>query len=93
GEFRRLAARHSVYWITIKDAPLVGVPELGGEGYDVDSGRSILREEILGGGVIEAYQRAEAQREAAFDEYVNSSAIRCARVAGSRDLVKAITTM
>lgn len=93
GEFRRLAARHSVYWITIKDAPLVGVPELGGQGYDVDSGRSILREEILGGGVIEAYQRAEAQREAAFDEYVNSSAIRCARVAGSRDLVKAITTM
>ncbi|CPW51207.1 Uncharacterised protein [Mycobacteroides abscessus] len=43
--------------------------------------------------MIEAYQRAEAQREAAFEEYVNSSAIRCARVAGSRDLVKAITTM
>ena len=92
-QFRKVAARHDVYWVTVRDAPLIGVPTLGGEGYDVDSGRTLLREEILGRRVLEAYRRAEAQREAAFEEYVNSSAIPCARVSGSGELLGAITVM
>lgn len=91
--FRRIAARHDVYWVTVRDAPLIGVPALGGEGYDVDSGRTLLREEILGNRVLAAYRSAEARREAAFEEYVNSSAIPCARVSGSSELFKAITLM
>ncbi len=30
--FRRIAARHDVYWVTVRDAPLIEVPALGGEG-------------------------------------------------------------
>lgn len=92
-QFRKVAARHDVYWITVRDAPLIGVPAFGGEGYDVDSGRTLLREEILGHRVLEAYRRAEAHREAAFADYVNTTAIPCARVAASGELFKAVTLM
>jgi len=92
-QFRKVAARHDVYWVTVRDAPLIGVPALGGEGYDVDSGSTLLREEILGRRVLEAYRKAEAQRQAAFEDYVNTSGIPCARVAGSGELFGAITLM
>ncbi|MUM33809.1 DUF58 domain-containing protein [Mycolicibacterium sp. CBMA 361] len=92
-QFRKVAARHDVYWVTVRDAPLIGAPGMGGEGYDVDSGRTLLREEILGHRVLEAYRKAEAQREAAFEQYVNSSAIPCARVSGSSELFNAVTLM
>jgi uncharacterized protein (DUF58 family) len=92
-QFRKVAARHDIYWVTVRDAPLIGVPAFGGEGYDVDSGRTLLREEILGPRVLEAYRRAEAAREESFEEYVNSSAIPCARVSGSAELFNAITVM
>jgi uncharacterized protein (DUF58 family) len=92
-QFRKVAARHDVYWVTVRDAPLIGVPAFGGEGYDVNSGRTLLREEILGPRVLEAYRRAEAAREASFEEYVNGSAIPCARVTGSAELFNAITVM
>ena len=91
--FRRVAARHDVYWVTVRDAPLIGVPSLGGEGYDVESGRTLMREEILGRRVLEAYRRAEAKREDDFEQYVNGSAIPCARVSGSSELFKAVTLM
>ncbi|MUL66474.1 hypothetical protein BOO86_18515 [Mycobacterium sp. CBMA 234] len=92
-QLRKVAARHDVYWVTVRDAPLIGAPGFGGEGYDVDSGRTLLREEILGHRVLEAYRKAEAQREAAFEQYVNSSAIPCARVSGSSELFNAVTLM
>lgn len=92
-QFRKVGARHDVYWITVRDAPLIGVPAFGGEGYDVESGRTLLREEILGPRVLEAYRRAEAKREAAFAEYVDSSAIPCARISASGELFGAVTLM
>ena len=79
-QFGKVAARHDVYWVTVRDAPLMGVPAFGGEGYDVVSGKTLLREEILGHRVLEAYRRAEARREADFEQYVNGSAIPCARI-------------
>lgn len=92
-QFRKMAARHDVYWVTVRDAPLIGVPAFGGEGYDVNSGKTLLREEILGHRVLEAYQRAEARREAEFEQYVNGSAIPCARISGSAELFNAVTLM
>lgn len=92
-KFRRVAARHDVYWVTVRDAPLIGVPALGGEGYDVETGRTLMREEILGRRVLAAYRSAEAQREADFEQYVNGFAIPCARVSASSELFTAITLM
>ena len=92
-QFRKLAARHDVYWVTIRDAPLIGDPAVGGQGYDVASGSTLLREEILGHRVQEAYRRAEAARKAAFEQYVNGSAIPCARVGGTAELFGALTLM
>jgi uncharacterized protein (DUF58 family) len=91
GQLRRVAARHDLYWILIRDAPVLDPGERGG--YDVETGREILRAEALGRKVLAAYREAQARHEAALVGFLAESGLRAARVSGTADLYKAATSL
>ena len=100
-QLRRVAARHDLYWIIVRDAPILGDPMSpssptgwgSGVGYDVETGKVLLREEALGRKVLAAYRQAEERREAALADFLAACGVRAARVEGTSGLRKEVTTL
>ncbi|EFV13521.1 DUF58 domain-containing protein [Segniliparus rugosus] len=99
-QLRRVAAGHDLYWIIVRDAPILSDPAAplpGGwgssVGYDVETGKVLLREEALGRKVLAAYRQAEERREAALADFLAACGVRAARVEGTWQLRKEVTTL
>lgn len=93
GQLRRVAARHDLYWIIVRDAPILEPESGSGGGYDVETGRVLLREEALGRKVLAAYRQAEERRENALADFLAACGVRAARVEGTDALRREVTTL
>ncbi|MBP2455299.1 DUF58 domain-containing protein [Mycolicibacterium lutetiense] len=88
---RPLTARHDVLWALVGDMPAVSGRRDIGRCYEITDGRPILTD--LDSDVIEAYQRAEAQRREQLSEFLTLQRIPHARIPGSPRIRAALTTM
>ncbi|MGL6236344.1 MAG: DUF58 domain-containing protein [Segniliparus sp.] len=90
-QLRGIAARHDLYWVVIRDAPVLSPG--AGDGYDVETGRALLRQEALGRKVLAAYRRAEERREAQLADFLAACAVRAVRVDSTAHLRKELTAL
>ena len=90
---RRLAGRHDVMWAMVSDAPAIGKPDTGGDGYDVATGRFVIGGANLGPHVVTAYRRAEAHRRRELDEFMTARAIPHTIIAGSNQIRTRVVEM
>ena len=88
---RPLTARHDVLWALVGDMPAVSGHRDTGRSYEIADGRPILAD--LDGDVVDAYQRAEAQRREQLSEFLTMQRIPHARIPGSPRIRSALTTM
>src|SRR6185295_5344161 len=82
----RLTGRHDVMWAMVSDMPAVGSAADEHDGFDVSSGRFVLRGATVGPRVIAAYRRAEAERREHLSEFMTVHGVAHAVIAGSSDI-------
>ncbi|OBB00445.1 hypothetical protein A5662_14535 [Mycobacteriaceae bacterium 1482268.1] len=83
---RRLAGRHDVMWAMVADAPAIGTPDTGGDGFDVATGGFVLGGANLSPRIITAYRRAEARRRSELEEFMTARAVPHTTIGGSRQI-------
>ena len=89
----QLAGRHDVMWAMVSDAPAVGTPDAGQDGYDVATGSFVLGGAHLGTGVVDAYRRAEQERTRELEEFMTTRAIAFTFIGGSNEIRSRLVEM
>lgn len=87
---KAVRARNSISWILIEDSDLLGQHGID-EVVDVGTGRGLLTPTALGGGVLAAYQRAEAARAAEWQSFTAQLGSPFVRISTVADIGAALT--
>ncbi|MDX1883423.1 DUF58 domain-containing protein [Mycolicibacterium sp. 120270] len=90
---RRLTGKHDILWTMVADAPAVGTPDAGQDGYDVATGDFVIGDADLGPRVVAAYRRAEQIRRHALVEFMTTRAVPHAIIGGSRQIRSRVVEM
>jgi uncharacterized protein (DUF58 family) len=86
----QLTGRHDVLWAMVADAQAVAAD--GADGYDVRDGGFVISTD-LGPRVLDAYRRAEAQRQQQLSVFMTANGIPHAVVRGSASIRNALSAM